>query len=271
MEKIDEKELKDAIYSMKKEPAFLKLHGKIMVAGDTHGDVVISKAITEKFFDENFDFMIFLGDYIDRAPNDIGSSLPNINHLIEIKIRYPNKIFLLKGNHEANYAIPCWPHEFEYEVKQCCPSFYELYIKAFMEMPLMALANNVYLAHGGFPRKNISINKNDIEAVEEITWSDVALSPVYRGAGFKFDEKMLNDFLNKINAKAFIRGHDYTMNGIVAYKKCLTIFSSRRYKNNGNGGILIAKIYGKINGIEDIELQTWEDGKWIDYKPYFIE
>ncbi|MCD6573581.1 MAG: metallophosphoesterase [Thermoplasmata archaeon] len=266
MEKIEK-----AIEAMKKEPAFLKLHGNIMVAGDTHGDVVISKAIVKKFFEENYNALLFLGDYVDRAPDDVDSSIPNINFLLEMKTRHPDKIFLLKGNHEANYAIPCFPNEFEYEVKQSCPSLYELYVKAFMEMPLMALANNVYAAHGGFPRKNMSIDKNDVDAIEEITWSDVALSPVYRGAGFKFDKKMLAEFLNRINAKAFIRGHDYTMNGIIAYEACLTIFSSRRYENEGNGGILIAKINGMIDGIGDIKIERWRDGKWEIYEPAFIE
>jgi len=256
-----------------KEAAFLKLQGKIMVAGDTHGDVIVSKAIIKKFFDDNFDVLIFLGDYIDRAPSDVGSSIPNIDFLLEMKVKYPDKIFLLKGNHECNYAIPCYPNEFEYEVKNCCPSLYEYYIKVFMEMPLMALANNVYVAHAGFPRKDgiDKIDKNDVEAIEDITWSDVALSPVYRGAGFKFDKKMLSKFLNKINARAFIRGHDYTMNGMVAYGTCLTIFSSRRYEHEGNGGILIAKIYGNINEIKDIKLQRWKNEEWIDYEPYFID
>jgi predicted phosphodiesterase len=257
--------------AMKKEPAFLKLHGKIMAAGDTHGDVIVSKAIIKKFFEDGYDAIVFLGDYIDRAPSDVGSSIPNINYLLEMKAKHRSKIFLLKGNHEANYAIPCFPHEFEYEVKQCCPSLYEAYIKAFMEMPLMAFANNVYLAHGGFPRKGVQIEKNDVDAIEEITWSDVAISPVYRGAGFKFDEKMLSQFLNKIKAKAFIRGHDYTMNGIIAYKKCLTIFSSRKYENEGNGGILIAKIDGHIKSIEDIKIERWKDGKWIEYEPLYLE
>ena len=78
---------------MAKEPAFLKIQGKIMVAGDTHGDLIISKEIVKKFFDERFDYLVFLGDYIDRAPPDIGSSLPNINFLLDMKVSYPKKLF----------------------------------------------------------------------------------------------------------------------------------------------------------------------------------
>ncbi len=267
-----EKIIKDALKYLKKEPAFLKLHGKIMLAGDTHGDVIVTKEIIKKFFDENFDIMIFLGDYIDRAPADIGSSIPNINYLLEMKSTYPDKIFLLKGNHEANYAIPCYPNEFEYEVKDCCPQLYSYYVMAFKEMPLMALANNVYAAHGGFPiEKNANaIDKNNVDAIEEITWSDAAISPVFRGAGNNFGEKELNLFLNKINARAFIRGHDYNLNGMIAYKKCLTIFSSRRYEDMGNGGILIAKVDENINNMDDIEIENFYNGRWKKYKARYV-
>jgi len=263
-----EQTIKNALEYLKKEHAFLELHGKIMAAGDTHGDVVITKEIIKKFFDDGFDAIIFLGDYIDRAPSDIGSSIPNINYLLEMKSRYPDKIFLLKGNHEANYAIPCYPNEFEYEVKECCPQLYSQYVMAFKEMPLMAMLNNVYAAHGGFPiEKDVDeINKDDVDAIEEITWSDAAISPVFRGAGNRFGEKELELFLNKINAKAFIRGHDYNLNGMIVYKKCLTIFSSRRYEGMGNGGILIAKINENINSMDDIEIENFCNGKWKKYE-----
>ncbi len=261
--------LEKAKETMAKEPALLKLSGKIMVAGDTHGDVIIAKQIVKKFFDEKYDYLVFLGDYVDRAPPDISSSLLNINFLLEAKIAHPDKIYLLKGNHETNYVIPCYPHDFEYEAGQ----LYKKYVEIFMEMPLAAILNNVFAAHGGFPIKKsvYKIDKNDIETIEEITWSDVAISPVYRGAGNKFGKKELNEFLDKIKAKAFIRGHDYNMNGTVAYEKCLTIFSSRLYKEMGNGGVLIAKIDGNIESIKDIEIEDFSTEEWKRYEAKYID
>ncbi len=245
---------------MKNEPAFLKLKGKIMVAGDTHGDAIISKKIFNRFIEEKFDYMVFLGDYIDRAPPD-ASSLQNINFLLEAKLNYPNKIYLLKGNHEANYAIPCYPYEFEYEARE----LHDKYVEVFKEMPLAALLNNVFASHGGIYHNLEKMSKNDLEAIEALTWSDPIISNLYRGVGFPFNEKDLEKFLKNINAKAFIRGHDYNLNGIIVYKKCLTIFSSRLYKDMGNKGILIAKIYGDIDSIDDIEIENFYNGKWEKY------
>lgn len=263
-----EKKLEKVLSYLKKEPAFLRLKGSIIVAGDTHGDVIISKEIFKKFVDESLDYLIFLGDYIDRAPYDVGYSLHNINFLINIKAKYPNKIFLLKGNHESNYAIPCYPYEFEEEVNKFFPDLYKKYIKVFREMPLAAMLNNVFASHGGIliNGRIEEINKNDFTAIEYLTWSDPSITNLYRGAGYPFDEKDLENFLERIGAKAFIRGHDYNLNGIIVYKKCLTIFSSRMYKDRGNKGILIAKIHGNINSIDDVELEELTKNKWKRYK-----
>ncbi|MEM1514031.1 MAG: metallophosphoesterase family protein [Candidatus Thermoplasmatota archaeon] len=247
---------------MEKEPSLLRLRGRIMVAGDTHGDAVVAREIVKKFYEEKFDFLVFLGDYIDRAPADVEAS-ENVDFLLMEKCRNPDKIFLLKGNHEANYAIPCYPNDFEIEMG----NKYREYVKVFREMPLAGLLNNVFVSHGGIikDKKIEEINKNDIYDIESLTWSDPEIANIYRGAGIIYNEKDLDEFLEKIRAKAFIRGHDYNLNGIIVYKKCLTIFSSRIYKNEGNGGILIAKIHGEIENIDEIEIEDFCN-KWKKYK-----
>ncbi|MBC7081703.1 MAG: serine/threonine protein phosphatase [Thermoplasmatales archaeon] len=247
---------------MAEEPALLRLHDKIMVAGDTHGDVVVAREIVKRFYEEKFDFLVFLGDYVDRRPPDVSAS-ENIDFLLGEKCRNPDKIFLLKGNHEANYAIPCYPNDFEIEMGEK----YGEYVKVFREMPIAGLLNNVFVSHGGIIKgKEIErLSKNDFDDIEALTWSDPEIANIYRGAGITYDENDLNDFLEKINARAFIRGHDYNLNGTIVYNKCLTIFSSRLYKNEGNKGILIAKIYGDIEHIEEIEIEDFST-QWRKYK-----
>lgn len=41
--------------------------------------------------------MIFLGDYIDRGPQ----SIETIIYLLCLKVKYRDRIFLLRGNHET--------------------------------------------------------------------------------------------------------------------------------------------------------------------------
>jgi len=257
---------------MKKEPSFLKLKGRVMIVGDTHGDVVITKEIVSRFFNTDYDTILFLGDYVDRAPEDVDSSFPNLDFLIKLKAEYPSKVFLLKGNHEAGFAIPFWPSEFEHELMNEGEEVRKAYMNLFRAMPLMAMVNNVYAAHAAFPFdfNTYAITKTDIKAIEEITWSDAEISPVYREIGKRFDETLLHDFLSHIGAEAFVRGHDPYLNGVIVYKKCLTIFSCRQYREYGNGGILIATVDGDIHGIEDIFVEVWDNGTWKKYTPLFF-
>jgi len=265
-----EKCLDKIIPILKKEKTLLELSGKVGFIGDTHGDFKTTKSIIKRLID--LDHLVFLGDYIDREPSQWGSIF-NITYLLLLKYRYPEKIVLLKGNHECNYIIPCLPYEFESEIIKRFGSYklHDKYVEVFSAMPLMVLANNVFAAHGGiikgadldFLRR---IGKNDKMAIEALVWSDPVISLTFRGAGFSFNSDDLSEFLEDINAKVFVRGHDYDALGFSIYKdKCLTIFSSNRYKEMGNGGILVARTNKKVNNASDLIVEDFSTGKWIKY------
>lgn len=263
--------LEDVREIMEKEPSLVEFNGKVMFAGDTHGDLKVTKAIAERFFEKEFDYLVFLGDYIDRAPSDIGSSVPNMNYLMFLKRDFPEDVILLKGNHEANYAIPCYPYEFEKEIEDAYPKMHERYVEVFKNMPLMVLSNKVFASHGGILRgfglrKLREVDKNDLHAIESLTWSDPDFSQIFRGIGFPYDRRDVEKFLKGIKANLFIKGHDYSTNGMAIYGGiCLTIFSSRRYKNMGNGGVLVAEIEGEVESIADIKVMDYSTGIWRDY------
>lgn len=256
----------------KKENTLLEPdNNRFVFAGDTHGDFETTKAIVKNFFDKNN--LVFLGDYIDREPIRWGS-IYNVTYLFILKGCYPEKIYLLKGNHECNYIIPCYPYEFESEIIQRYDSsvLHDKFVETFKNMPLMLLTKNVFAAHGGIIKKaNLEIlrktDKNNIAAVESLVWSDPVISPTYRGAGDRFDEEDLTSFLNEINAKVFVRGHDYNTLGFSIYNgKCLTIFSSQKYKKMGNQGVLVAIVEKQASNIKDISIKNLSNGKWIEYK-----
>jgi len=263
--------LEDVKEIMEKEASLVEIDGKVMIAGVTHGDLKVTKVIVERFFEKEFDYLVFLGDYVDRAPSDVGSSLPNINYLLFLKRDFPKEIILLKGNHEANYAIPCYPYEFKKEVEDIYPGIHERYVEVFKNMPLMVLSNKVFASHGGilkgFGLEELKkVNKNDLHAIESLTWSDPDFSQIFRGIGFPYGREDVKEFLNDIGANLFIKGHDYSTNGMAIYGGlCLTIFSSRRYKNMGNGGVLIAEIEGEVENIKDAKVRDYSSGKWKDY------
>ncbi|UCB58094.1 MAG: metallophosphoesterase [Thermoplasmatales archaeon] len=272
---LNEKEIEICLDKVKhfleREKTFIELNGKVVFVGDTHGDFITTKAIFKKFF--NYDYLVFLGDYIDREPVKWGA-IYNIIFLLIMKCCYPKKIILLKGNHECNYAIPCYPYEFEREIIQRFDSsdLHQRFIEVFSLMPLMVLSNSVFAAHGGFLKgydleSLRKIDKNDLRAITSVVWSDPVVSLVFRGIGDRFTEEDLICFLNEINAKVFIKGHDYNTLGFSIYgDRCLTIFSSSQYKDMGNGGVLVAIKDKDVSCVSDLNIKDYSIGKWVDYK-----
>ncbi|HID25556.1 MAG TPA: serine/threonine protein phosphatase [Thermoplasmata archaeon] len=257
---------------LEEERALIELQDASLVfVGDTHGDFETTKAVVKRFFD--MDHLVFLGDYIDREPVRWGA-IYNITYLLLLKQCYPKKIILLKGNHECNYITPCFPYEFEEELIQRYGSnrLHKKFVEAFSLMPLMVLGNNVFAAHGGILKGADldmlkAIGKNDPVIIESIVWSDSVISPTMRGAGDSFDEKELTEFLDNIGAKVFVRGHDYNTLGVSIYNdRCLTIFSSSRYKEMGNRGILVARAEKKVSNATDLVVEDFSTGRWRKYQ-----
>jgi predicted phosphodiesterase len=253
------------------ENALIELDGSVAFAGDLHGDFLTAKAIVQQF--SACDYLVFLGDYIDREPMRWGS-ICTMTYLLVLKCCFPKKFVLLKGNHECNYLIPCFPYKFEEEIVQRFGSatLHERFVDVFSVMPLMVLSHRVFAAHGGIVKgadlqilKNIG--KNDVSAVEELVWSDPAHSHTYRGAGDRFDEHDLLEFLEAIHATVLLRGHNYSTLGISLYgDRCLTILSSRRYQEMGNGGILVARAEKEIHRVSDLCVEDFSSGQWRKYQ-----
>ncbi len=253
------------------EPPLINIQGSVAFAGDTHGDVATTTAILDRFRDA--DRLVFLGDYIDREPEP-GWSLENIVTLFEAKLRYPEKIILLKGNHEANSIIPCFPFEFGREVAEAYGAgVAEALTRVFNALPLMVLGQGIFGAHGGFP-VDTTVNelraagKTDRDVLEYLLWSDPVVSGTFRGVGGLFTADELHRFLGRIGASVFIRGHDYERLGESIYDDtCLTIFSARQYQTRGNGGILVAKTSKPVHHASELQVEDFSTGQW---RPYII-
>ena len=89
--------LNQALEIFKKEPNLVKVPEPVVVVGDIHGQYYDLVHMLNKAGDPLTINYLFLGDYVDRGI----FGLECVMLLLAIKINYPKKFILLRGNHES--------------------------------------------------------------------------------------------------------------------------------------------------------------------------
>ena len=81
----------------KKEPNLVKIPEPVVVVGDIHGQYYDLVHMLSKAGDPSKLNYLFLGDYVDRGIFGIECLML----LISIKVNFPRKFVMLRGNHES--------------------------------------------------------------------------------------------------------------------------------------------------------------------------
>lgn len=192
-----------------REPNVLYLDAPITVCGDIHGQMLD----LFKLFDEggrldkdpNVKYL-FLGDYVDRGY----SSLETFAFLAYLKVKYPRRIYILRGNHESRQVNQM------YGLFNDCMNLYGhsgiwFHMNEIFDLlPISAVIDHhIFCVHGGLsPRitriEQIAVldRKKDIEdgAIADLTWSDPeegsqSFMPNRRGNGYTFGAPQTKMFL----------------------------------------------------------------------------
>ncbi len=83
----------------KEQKMLLEIEAPIKVCGDIHGQYYDLLRIFEHCgFPSETNGFLFLGDYVDRGKQ----SLETVCLLLGYKIKFPNRVYLLRGNHESS-------------------------------------------------------------------------------------------------------------------------------------------------------------------------
>ena len=239
---------------IKEQKMLVELEAPLHVCGVIHGQYYDLLRIFEHCgYPGEYNYL-FLGDYVDRGKQ----SLETICLLLCYKIKFPEKVTLLRGNHESSVTNRIYGFYDEckrrYNVK-LWKSFTEL----FNYLPVAALIDDKILCmHGGLSPDLKSIqNIQDISRPTDIPdtgllcdllWSDPDKEATDydendRGVSVIFGEKVVMDFNKKNDLDLIIRAHQVVDDGyeFFANRQLITIFSAPNYcgEFDNSAGIMI--------------------------------
>ena len=246
----------DEVYPLlEKEESMLELEPPIYICGDIHGQFYDLLRVFEIFKYPPESKFLFLGDYVDRGKN----SLECILLLLCLKIKYHDKIFLLRGNHESADINRTFGFYDECKRKVSL-KIYKKFCNLFNILPITALIGEKILCmHGGLSKDLTNINqlkliKRPTEIPDkgllcDLVWSDPDnlitkdfVENKERGISFCFSEQIVEQFTKNNNLDLICRAHQVVEEGFQFFDnmKLITIFTAPNYMNifDNNGGIL---------------------------------
>lgn len=256
---------------LESQPAVINLRTPAKIFGDIHGNFQdlmrmfdMWKSPTENTFGGDVDSVayLFLGNYVDRG----NRSLETICLLFALKLKYPDCIHLLRGNHEdravnALYGLGEECASRLHEDINDPGSVFQILNNTFAWLPLAALVENkIFCVHGGLapglakpddllrvPRP-VELDPSSCLAEQQmllnVLWSDPAESEFERGfarnahrsaeAGgevMKYGADVVTEFLKSNGLEIMVRGHEVAMDGFDSFadSRLITVTSCTDY------------------------------------------
>ncbi|CAD5234216.1 unnamed protein product [Bursaphelenchus xylophilus] len=209
---------------------------------------------------------VFLGDFVDRGSHGIEV----IAMLTLLKLHFPDRIFVVRGNHEEeslNKAYSFYEEVVarfaEEESKARGQQMYECFKTLFMNLPLAVLVGKRILGmHGGISPKmrclqdirNIKRPIDDFEVGSlecDLVWSDpdtgadtqgfrpnLEREPQH-GIGQLFGPESVKDACDRLGIDLMIRGHQAPLYGYAFFAegRMMTLFSAPGYKGSNENDV----------------------------------
>jgi len=213
------------------------------VVGDIHG----------QFYDllELFDVggqvpsvnYVFMGDFVDRGYYSVETFLL----LLALKVRYPKRVTLIRGNHESRQITQVYGFYDECLKKYGNTNVWKYCVDVFDCLCLSAVVDNsVLCVHGGLSPSLDTLDQiQDLHRLQEpphegpmcdLMWSDPdddiqGWGISARGAGYVFGPDIADQFLYANHLELIARSHQLAMEGYKYFfgQLLVTVWSAPNY------------------------------------------
>uniref|UniRef100_A0A0G4FV29 Serine/threonine-protein phosphatase n=1 Tax=Chromera velia CCMP2878 TaxID=1169474 RepID=A0A0G4FV29_9ALVE len=219
-----------------------RVDAPITICGDIHGqfyDMMELFKVGGDCPDTNY---LFMGDFVDRGFYSVETFLL----LLALKVRYPDRITLIRGNHESRQITQVYGFYDECLRKYGTVNVWRYCTEIFDYIALAALIEDkTFCVHGGLS-PSVS-NLDDIRSIDrkqevphdgamcDLMWSDPeemlgwGVSP--RGAGYLFGKDVVAEFNHSNSINLIARAHQLVMEGYkwMFDRALVTVWSAPNY------------------------------------------
>jgi len=224
-------------------------------AGDTHGDLEATENVLSRFLSPER-ILVFLGDYVDRGTGSEG----NLRLLLETKLRFPERIALLMGNHEGYLVAPFSPADFW---DGLVPAEREVVGATLSLLPFAAFSRRGLLAlHGALPDlpsvdaiRGVGLGSR---AWRAMTWGDYvdlpdALATRSSYTRPTYGQDSFASLSRRLGVRLLVRSHQPSAPTYLFGDRCLTLFTSKAY-GSGEPRVALLRPGGEVHSAREVEL-----------------
>jgi diadenosine tetraphosphatase ApaH/serine/threonine PP2A family protein phosphatase len=246
---------------IEKEPNIVDVTGPVHIVGNIHGQFEDLLHIFDTLGLAGQKY-VFLGNYVNRG----SKSIEVISTLLGLKILHPERITVLRGNHECVKICEIYGFLEEIKKKYQDESLLAHFSRVFNVLPLVARLNNgkAIAVHGGISQHVASLKDvevldrfkeiEDAGPITDLTWADPdenteEFNPSPRGCSFIFGKAPFLKFMDANGIKLLFRSHQMIAEGynVQFDGRLITVYSAPNYCGSCNNKSSVFTLDGESN------------------------